>query len=84
MLKFIILILAGFVLYKMFANDQKKKVADKSKTQEKMAATGEMVKDPICGSFVSKEGDIRVKEGDKVHIFCSYECRDKFLKQIRD
>jgi YHS domain-containing protein len=42
-----------------------------------------MVKDPMCGAFVSKEGDIRVRQGDKVHYFCSYECRDKYIKMIQ-
>ena len=41
-----------------------------------------MVKDPICGTYVEKDGSIRVREGEKVHVFCSYECRDKYLKQI--
>jgi YHS domain-containing protein len=41
-----------------------------------------MVKDPSCGTYVDKDGDIRVREGDKVHVFCSYECRDKYLKRI--
>ena len=50
-------------------------------TKQKVAA-GEMVKDPICGTYVERDGNIRVKEGEKVHIFCSYECRDKYLKQL--
>lgn len=83
MLKFIIFILAGVVLYKMLTNDKKKKVEKKEKVQERFAATGEMVKDPICGAFVSKDSDIRVRDGEEVHHFCSYECRDKYLKQIR-
>ena len=42
-----------------------------------------MVKDPMCGAFVSKDGDIRVREGEKVHYFCSYECRDKYVKMLQ-
>ncbi|EPR30406.1 TRASH domain-containing protein [Alkalidesulfovibrio alkalitolerans DSM 16529] len=82
MWKLIILLIAGFVLYKMFMGDKKKKDLDKKKETEKKAATGQMVKDPICGAFVPLDGDIRVREGENVHHFCSYDCRDKFIKRL--
>lgn len=84
MLKFVIFIVAGFLLYKMFMNDRRKKSQVKEQQFEKKAATGELVKDPMCGAFVSVDSDIRVREGESIHRFCSYECRDKFLKQIED
>ena len=43
-----------------------------------------MVKDPQCGTYVSVEDSITVRDGDKVYHFCSYDCRDKFLKRIAD
>lgn len=82
MWKFIILALAGFVLYKMFTNDTKRKKTESKKETDRLKATGELIKDPICGTYVSVESDIRVREGETVHRFCSYECRDKYLKQI--
>lgn len=81
-MKFVILIVAAGLLYLLFKGDQKKKDLDKSASSEKLKETGELVKDPMCGSFVAADGGIRVREGDKVHVFCSYECRDKFLKQM--
>ncbi len=53
-----------------------------AETIQKRATAGEMAKDPICGTYVEADGNIRVKEGETVHIFCSYECRDKYLKQL--
>lgn len=47
-----------------------------------MAQEGVLVKDPVCGTYVSKESDIRIKEGEEVKCFCSYECRDKYLKLV--
>ena len=47
-----------------------------------MAATGEMVKDPICGTYVPADANIRARVGDKVYAFCSYECRDAFIKRL--
>ncbi len=82
MLKFVILIVCGFILYKMFTGDKKQKMKMKKKENDHLKATGELVKDPVCGTFVPLDSDIRVKDGATVHRFCSFECRDKFLKQI--
>jgi len=82
MLKFIVIGLAIFLLYKLFSGDKKKKDMNSEKVIRDKVASGEMVKDPICGTYVEKDGIIRVREGEKVHVFCSYQCRDKFLKQI--
>jgi YHS domain-containing protein len=82
MIKWLVIIVAGWFLIKMLSGDRKRKSADKKKEFEQMKKTGEMVKDPICGAYVSRNSDIRVKNGDQVHCFCSYECREKYLKQI--
>ncbi|MBG0789971.1 MAG: transcriptional regulator [Desulfovibrionaceae bacterium] len=82
MLKLIIIGVAIFIVYKLFMGDKKKKDMQSKKATKQRVAAGEMVKDPICGTYVEKDGNIRVREGEKVHVFCSYECRDKFLKQI--
>lgn len=82
MLKFIVIGVALFLVYKLFMGDKKKREMEKAAATKKKAASGEMTKDPICGTYVEKDGSIRVKEGEKVHVFCSYECRDKFLKQL--
>ncbi len=82
MLKFIVIGVALFLVYKLFMGDKKKRDMNHQQDIKQKVASGEMVKDPICGTYVEKDGDIRVREGEKVHVFCSYECRDKFLKQI--
>jgi len=82
MLKFVILAVVCFILYKLVTNDKKKKVEVKHKQEEKLAKEGVLVKDPVCGTYVSKDSDIRIKEGEEVRCFCSYECRDKYLKMV--
>jgi YHS domain-containing protein len=82
MLKILIFVVAAFLLYKMFIGDKKKKMEDKQKEQEKMASNGTMVKDPICGTYVSTDNEIRVRQEGAVHHFCSFDCRDTFLKQL--
>jgi len=82
MLRWALIILAGFLLFKLFTGDKKVKESKNKKAEERLVASGEMVKDPVCGAFVEKEGPIRIRSGETVHSFCSYECRDKFLKQL--
>jgi ribosomal protein L24E len=75
--------LAGFSCGSSSPGTRNGKRPRKNEEKDNLVATGEMVKDPFCGAFVSKDGDIRVRQGDKVHYFCSYECRDKYVKMIR-
>lgn len=83
LLKFIIIGAALFFVYKLFMGDKKKKAMQQEESMKQKVASGEMVKDPACGTYVDKDSSIRVREGEKVHVFCSYECRDKFLKQLQ-
>ncbi|WP_461209590.1 transcriptional regulator [Desulfocurvus sp. DL9XJH121] len=80
--KLLLAAVAIFFLVKLFKGDARKKEAQSAKERDKLIASGEMVKDPVCGTFVEKDTSIRVREGEKVHCFCSYECRDKFLNQL--
>lgn len=86
LLKLLIFAVCGWALFKMFTNDSKKKSAKTAAKREKevarKVATGEMVKDPVCGAYVSLDQEIRIRDGETVHRFCSYECRDKFLAQL--
>lgn len=88
MWKFIILLGAVYVLYKLFANDfikKKKEMARAEKEEiERKQASGEMVKDPECGTWVSVDSSISVRDGDRIYHFCSYECRDKYLKALEN
>ncbi len=84
MLKFLAIAAGCFILYKLLTNDRKKKVEVKKNNDEQMAKEGVLVKDPVCGTYVSKDSDIRIKEGEQVRCFCSYECRDKYLKMIKE
>ena len=84
MLKWIVILVCGWFLYKMFTNDSRKKAEQKQETEKHKASTGEMVKDPVCGAYVSRDQQIRVRSGDTLHHFCSYECRDSFLQQLEN
>ncbi|MDR2574044.1 MAG: transcriptional regulator [Desulfovibrio sp.] len=87
MWKWLILIAVVYVLYRLFANDilKKKKTDEKEEAEEvrRKAATGEMIKDPECGVYISADAEITVRDGDKIYRFCSYDCRDKFLQRLK-
>ncbi len=88
MWKWLILLIAVYALYRLFANDLLKKKKETAQEEavdlERRVAAGEMVKDPECGAYVVKAEAISVRDGDKVYSFCSYECRDKFLQRLKD
>ena len=81
MWKVVILILAAYILYRMFINDKRRKESVKANVDKARAKAGDLAKDPICGTYVSKENALTVRENDTVYYFCSYDCRDAFLKQ---
>lgn len=86
MWKLLFIGLGLFIVYKLFANDfrhkQTKGSEKEAKDAEKKKASGELAKDPVCGTYVSVDDSITVRDGEAVHHFCSYDCRDKFLKQL--
>lgn len=82
MWKLIILALAGYLLFKMFTGDKRQSAKRKKQELKERVAAGELVKDPVCGTYVDVDTDIRVRQGDTVHRFCSYECRDTFVRRL--
>lgn len=80
--KLLILAICAFVVWKLFAGDKRWKQSKDQEKKDDLVASGEMVKDPVCGAYVSKNSDIRVRQGDVVLNFCSYDCREKYLKRL--
>ena len=46
-------------------------------------ASGELKRDPVCGTFVSPAVSVTGKSKGETVYFCSSECRDRFLAQAR-
>jgi YHS domain-containing protein len=58
--------------------------AGKSETgPARVPAGGKLIKDPICGTFVSETVAKTLTSGGKTHHFCSDECLKKFLEKSR-
>jgi YHS domain-containing protein len=45
----------------------------------KVPASGELKKDPVCGTYVSAVGTPREQVGRDVVYFCSETCREQFV-----
>lgn len=82
--KLLVLAICAFVVWKLFVGDKRFKETKAQEKKEDLVASGEMVKDPVCGAYVSKNSDIRVRQGDVVLNFCSYDCREKYLKRLEE
>lgn len=81
-IKVAIVALVCYVLYRLFMNDNKKKAEKDAEKKKKRTESGEMVKDPVCGTYVEKDSAITVRNGEQTLYFCSYECRKKYIESV--
>ena len=44
--------------------------------------TGELKKDPVCGTYIATTTSIKEKVGGQIFHFCSQECRDKYVATL--
>jgi YHS domain-containing protein len=44
--------------------------------------TGELKKDPVCGTYIAAASSIKEKVGGQTVHFCSNECRDKYVASM--
>jgi YHS domain-containing protein len=44
--------------------------------------TGELKKDPVCGTYIAAATSIKETMGGQTFHFCSQECRDKYAASL--
>ena len=44
--------------------------------------TGELKKDPACGTYISAATSIKATVGGQTYHFCSQQCRDKYVASL--
>jgi YHS domain-containing protein len=49
---------------------------------DQVPLTGELKKDPVCGTYISAATSIKEKVGGQTFHFCSQECRDKYVASL--
>jgi len=82
LIKVAVFALVCYVLYRLFMNDSRKREEKEAQQQKKRVESGEMVQDPVCGTYVDKDNAITVRNGDTTLHFCSYECRQKYIDNV--
>ena len=84
MYRWLLVALGGYIIYRMFKNDIKAKADKRGADEAARRESGDMSRDPVCGTFVDMAESITVRNGEKVYHFCGYDCRDEFLKRMQD
>ncbi|AEI15745.1 YHS domain-containing protein [Flexistipes sinusarabici DSM 4947] len=80
--KLIILGAAAYFGFSFFRKN-KEKLFGRSKKEEDDSPV-ELVKDPVCNTFVEMDTPFKVKYYDRVYYFCSQGCRDSFIEQMKN
>jgi YHS domain-containing protein len=50
-----------------------------ARNSHEIPLTGELKKDPVCGTYIATTTSIKEKVGGQIFHFCSQECRDKYV-----
>ena len=50
-----------------------------SEKDRQSKSKGKLMKDPICGTYVTPNESPSITAGSETFYFCSEDCRDKFL-----
>ena len=71
----VFLLILRLVLRLIFGTAFARRAAAPRRAPERLG--GELVRDPVCGTYIPKAGAFVVGKGDNARYFCSIECRDK-------
>ena len=74
----------GIVLKGMSAVMKPGSAADgnSARSSGQVPLTGELKKDPVCGTYIATASSIKEKVGGQTFHFCSQECRDKYVATL--
>lgn len=79
MIKLLLLVLLGFVLYSFFLSLTRPKTSISSKDSRNRQVKGAlMVEDPVCGTCLPQEDAIKAHIKGSDYYFCSKTCLDRF------
>jgi YHS domain-containing protein len=52
------------------------------RNSQEVPLTGELKKDPVCGTYIAAATSLKEKVGGQTIHFCSQECRDKYVATL--
>jgi uncharacterized protein len=85
MIKLLLLILLGFVLYSFFLSLTRPTTSFPPKNRQNRQVKGDvMVEDPVCGTYLPQEDAIKARIKGSDYYFCSKTCLDRFTDSDND
>lgn len=86
MLRLLIFIILGIVVYRAIKGrpEDRPERRDPFGGQAPMQVDDDMVKDPVCGSYFPAHDAVKMESNGKTILFCSPECRDRYIKEQVD
>ncbi len=78
-MRLILYALLGLVIYYLLRG----LLGSKPKEENLREFEDELVKDPVCGIYIPKNKAIIAKVGGVKVYFCSKECKEKYLEEMR-
>ena len=81
MIRFIILFVVGYVLYRSLKSWMFPAVSSSRSVSSDTAAEIDdvMIKDPFCEAYFPKRNGVHLTFGGKDLYFCSNQCKDRYL-----
>jgi len=70
------------IIFKGFANLMSPESTPQAKSSGEVPLTGELKKDPACGTYISAATSLKEKVGGETFYFCSKQCRDKYVGSL--
>ena len=62
--------------------NQPHQASSKPSARSDIPLSGELKRDPSCGTYISAATSIKQNVGGQTHHFCSAECRDKYVASL--
>ena len=80
LLRFLLLVWIGYLLYKVLWKGviQGLFKFKKKRRFQSPKAIEEMKKDPVCGTYIPENQAIKYRRNNTTYYFCSEECKQKF------
>jgi YHS domain-containing protein len=80
--KFVILLIAFYLLYKLFRKGSAKVGGSDGHGRFQKSATGEeLVEDPVCHTYIPISNAIKWETKGKTVYFCSQKCLEKYKSE---
>lgn len=86
MLRLLIFIVLGIVVYRAIKGHPEDRPGrqDPIGGRAPIQVDDDMIKDPVCGSYFPARDAVTIKNNGRALLFCSHECRDRYIKEQAD